>query len=303
MGKKYRLVYALVLIIGIALLAAAFLHGKNLVVLSPKGIIASKERHLMIVATLLMLIVVVPVYILTFLIAWRYRETNRHAKYTPDWDHSPTLESIWWGVPTAIIIALGVLTWTSSHQLDPFKPLSISAKSMTIQVVAMDWKWLFIYPNQHIATVNYVEFPVGTPVDFQITSDAPMNSFWIPQLGGQVYAMSGMTSQLHLAADQVGSYRGSSANISGRGFAGMKFEAKAVSENDFLQWTLMTQQTKNNLSQKGYDDLAKPSENNPPAFYSSVPEGLFDNIMMKYMWPSSSMSHPHTSQPVVQGNP
>jgi cytochrome o ubiquinol oxidase subunit 2 len=303
MGKRYRAILAVVLAVGIVLLAVAFLHGKDLVVLNPKGVIASKERHLMVVSTLLMLIVVIPVYFLTFAIAWRYREGNQKAKYTPDWDHNTVLEFIWWGIPSAIIAALAVLTWNSSHALDPFKPLSSGTKPLTVQVVALDWKWLFIYPEQHIATVNYVEFPVNTPINFQITSDAPMNSFWIPQLGGQIYAMSGMASQLNLQADQIGTYQGSSANISGRGFAGMKFDAKAVSLNNFGQWVLLVQQNKNNLNADEYQKLAQPSENNPVAYYSSTEDSLFNKIIMKYMHPGGSISSAHSIQANSEGRP
>lgn len=288
MGKKYRVLWSLVLFFGVILLATSYLHDKNIAVLNPKGTIASSERQLIFVATLLMLIVVIPVYILTFFIAWKYREGNHRAKYTPDWDHNSALELVWWAIPTAIIAILATLTWKSSHDLDPFKPLSSGVKPLTVQVVAMDWKWLFIYPEQRIAAVNFVEFPVHTPVNFQITSDAPMNSFWIPQLGGQIYAMSGMTSQLHLEADEIGIYDGSSANISGKGFAGMKFKAKAVSSQDFTKWTQFVQQTKKSLSFEEYNKLAKPSENNPVAYYSNAQEGIYDKIVMKYMYPSGS---------------
>src|SRR5476649_775967 len=178
----------------------------TIAVLSPKGQIADKERHLIILATLLMLIVVVPVYVMMFVIAWKYREGNTKARYTPDWDHSNGLEFLWWAIPMAIIAVLSVITFKSSHELDPFKALSSTKPPITIQVVALQWKWLFIYPNQNIASVNYFRMPANTPVDFEITADSPMNSFWIPQLGGQIYAMPGMSTELHLMADGVGKY-------------------------------------------------------------------------------------------------
>jgi cytochrome o ubiquinol oxidase subunit 2 len=243
----------------------------------------------MITATLLMLIVVIPVFVLTAFIAWRYQEGNTKAKYTPDWDHNTILEFTWWALPLLIISILAVVAWRSSHELDPFKPVYAARSPITIQVVALDWKWLFIYPGQNIATVNYVQFPEKTPVNFQITSDAPMNSFWIPSLGGQIYAMSGMSTQLHLIADGVGSYNGVSANISGRGFAGMKFLAVSSTQADFDSWVGSVKQTRNYLGILQYNKLAAPSENNPASYYSSVDTGLYDHILMKFMMPNDEL--------------
>ena len=158
------------------------------------------------------------------------------AKHAPDWEHNYIAEYCWWGVPIVIIVILAVTTWKSSHDLNPFKPIESEKKPLAIQVVALHWKWLFIYPEQGIATVNFVQFPEKTPINFEITSDAPMNSFWIPQLGGQIYAMPAMRSKLHLIANEIGSFRGVSANISGKGFAGMTFTAKSSSEEDFDAW-------------------------------------------------------------------
>jgi cytochrome o ubiquinol oxidase subunit II len=269
----------------VVLLALLFLQSSDIAVLNPKGMIALKERKLIITVTLLMLIVVIPVYILTFIFAWKYREGNAKAKYDPDWDHNHVAESIWWAIPCGIVLVLAIIAWKSSHELDPFKPLVSSTQPIKIQVVALQWKWLFIYPEQNIATVNFIQFPEQTPINFEITADAPMNSFWIPQLGGQIYAMPGMRTKLHLIANAVGSFRGSSANLSGRGFSGMKFIAKACSEADFHQWVESMKQSPNLLSLDEYHQLAMPTEDNPVASYVLKEENLFDWIVMRYMMP------------------
>lgn len=260
----------------------------NMGVFNPKGIIAFAERDLIVTAVLLMLIVVIPVFILLAVFAWRYRASNTRAKYTPDWHNNEILEIVWWTIPTLIIITLGTITWKSSHELDPFKPLVSNVPPVSIQVVALDWKWLFIYPEQGIATVNFVQFPKDTPVNFSITADAPMNSFWIPQLAGQIYAMAGMGTKLHLMASEEGEYAGLSSNYSGAGFSGMKFVAKASSQEEFDTWVNMVRQAPASLSEYEYRELAKKSRNNPVTYYSSVKEGLYDSIIMKYMGPKEN---------------
>ncbi len=282
------------MILNIFLLINILLHGHSIDVLQPKGLIASKERHLMMIAAVLSAVVVVPVFALTAYITLKYREgANKKAKYSPDLDGNRLLEFVWWGVPGVLILILSVITFQSSHQLDPFKSLDSNKKPLTIQVIALQWKWLFIYPQQGIATVNYAQIPVDTPVDFEITSDAPMNSFWIPQLGGQIYAMSGMSTHLHLMASEAGSYKGSSANISGKGFAGMKFNAVASSETEFDNWVQSVKGTFNPLDSYGYNQLAAPSENNRPANYSPAEPGLYNQVMSKYMGPGG---HTHSGE-------
>lgn len=285
MHKRYKYLLLIPLALGVTALIFFFLQSVNATVLNPKGIIAEQERGLFIFALLLSSTIVLPVFGLTFGIAWRYRETNTKAKYTPDWDHNPIIEAIWWLVPLALITILSVVTWKSSHDLDPFKPLNSDVKPLLVQVVALQWKWLFIYPEQGIATVNFVEFPKSTPIDFEITSDAPMNSFWIPQLGGQIYAMSGMSTHLHLMADEAGEYYGSSANISGAGFAGMHFKAKSVTGAEFGGWVDSIKKMHNTLTTGEYLALARPSQNNEPAYYSAVDRKLYNQVVMKYMMP------------------
>lgn len=272
---------AMALVAFIAILTM-LVYGNDISVLNPKGEIADKERNLIIFGTLLSLIIVVPVFTMTFVIAWRYRESNKKAKYRPDWDRSRLFESIWWGVPLLLIIILSSVTWQSSHELDPFKPLESSKEPVRIQAVALQWKWLFIYPEQKIATVNYVRFPEDTPINFEVTADAPMNSFWIPSLGGQIYAMNGMVTKLHLMADQTGEYRGSSANISGRGFSGMKFIAEATSEASYKDWVQRSQRSANSLGIDRYSDLSKPSENNPVEQFALADKNLFDYITHQF---------------------
>ena len=283
--KKYRFAFFLLLLVGVVSAAVWYFHGHNVAVLQPRGPIGQKERQLIIIGGLLALIVVIPVFIMATVIAVKYRESNHRAKYSPEYDHSRVFETLWWGIPIIIIGILSVVAWNSSHALDPYKALAVSQKPITIQVVALDWKWLFFYPQQDIASVNFVQLPVNKPVDFQITSDSVMNSFWIPQLGGQIYAMPGMKTQLHLMADQSGDYNGSSANISGRGFSGMTFTARASTQANFDKWVKMASRSPDPLNQTAYNKLAQPSQNNPVAYYSPVGSSLYDNIMIKYMMP------------------
>jgi cytochrome o ubiquinol oxidase subunit 2 len=249
-------------------------------VLQPEGAIATEERNLIVIASILMLAIVLPVFALTAIISWRYRATNTSAKYLPNWEHNNTEEFIWWAVPCIVIVILAGITWKSSYELDPFKPLP--GKDEVIEVVALDWKWLFIYPRENIATLNYVEFPAGVPIEFRVTSDAPMNSFWIPQLSGQIYAMSGMVTQLHLVADEPGTYAGSSANISGNGFAGMRFAAKAVTLQEFQQWASSTESLPIALDPAAYNELLKPSMNDTVRYYGRVQPGIFNKIFSQY---------------------
>jgi cytochrome o ubiquinol oxidase subunit 2 len=260
----------------------------NVAVLNPKGTVAHDERNLIFFTVFLGIFVLVPVYAMTFWIAWKYREGNKKAKYRPDWDHNVLAEALWWGIPTLIILILSIVTWQTSHSLDPHKPLS-SAEPLKIQVVALDWKWLFIYPEQKIASVNYVQFPVGQPVQFEITSNGPMNSFWIPQLGSQIYAMAGMSTHLNLEATSVGDYRGSSANISGKGFAGMTFTARASSNSEFNEWVAGTQSNSTRLDMKDFKTLAKPSENYPATAYASVTPGLYSKVQAQFQLPGGEL--------------
>ncbi len=273
------------LVLGFIALSAWYMSTHYIAVLDPKGMIGQKERDLIVTSSILMLIVVIPVFVFTLLFAWRYRANNTKAKHTPDWEHNYIAEYCWWGVPLIIIIVLALLTWRSSHELNPFKPLVSDKKPISIQVIALEWKWLFLYPEQGIATVNFIQFPENTPLNFEITSDAPMNSFWIPALGGQIYAMPAMRSKLHLIANKKGVFRGSSSNISGEGFAGMVFTAKSISQEDFDSWVNDVHSSSPPLTMDLYKELAKPSSYDPPHYYVLEESDLFEKVMMKYMHP------------------
>jgi cytochrome o ubiquinol oxidase subunit 2 len=286
MDKKYKYWLFTLLAIGVVVAILMYLFSIDIAVLNPKGMIADKQRELFIIVILLMLIIVIPVFALTIFVCCKYKASNSKAKYTPDWDKNHLLETIWWGFPFLLVVALGIIAWKSCHELDPFNPIKNDTKPMRIQVIALEWKWLFIYPEHHIATVNFLQFPTNTPLDFEITSDAPMNSFWIPQLGGQIYAMPGTRSELHLIAKETGSFNGSSANLSGTGFAGMKFIAKASSEEEFSQWVESVKASSHVLNLGEYQELAKPSSYNPVSSYVLEQKNLFDYTVMKYMTPT-----------------
>jgi cytochrome o ubiquinol oxidase subunit 2 len=281
--KNKKPIIILVALVAVFLLGFFILRGKNLEVLNPKGIIANKERALMFYAGILAVIVILPVFIMTFTIAWKYREGNKNAKYSPDFDHSLIAETTWWLIPIVIIGILSVITWKSTHELDPFKNISSSKPTLNIQVIALQWKWLFIYPGQNIATVNYIDIPKDVPVSFDITADAPMNSFWVPQLGGQMYAMSGMSTHLSLMADSYGDFNGVSSNISGAGFAGMNFIVHSSSQNDFNNWVKSVKQSSNNLTTSAYNQLAQPSSNNAKIYYGNTQNFLYTGVIEKFM--------------------
>ncbi len=252
-------------------------------VINPEGVIALAEKHLMITAFSLMMLIVVPVIVMLITFVWHFRASNTKAKYTPNWHENTLLEIVWWFFPGVIVLALAAITWKSTHDLDPYKPIDTGARPLVVQVVALDWKWLFIYPEQGIASVNLLEFPKGRPLSLSITSDAPMNALWIPQLGGQVYAMAGMSSSLHLLGTTLGDYRGSSSHFSGDGFSEMKFTARVVEEQDFDQWIREVKATNSSLNYSDYEALAEPSEKNPVTLYGTAQPHLYDTILMKYM--------------------
>jgi cytochrome o ubiquinol oxidase subunit II len=236
----------------------------------------------------LMLLVVVPVYVLTFIFSWKYRASNPKADYDPDLVDHKVAEFVWWGLPLVMTLIVAALTWVKTYELDPFKPIESSNKEMTIQVVALQWKWLFIYPEEKVASVNFMQIPKETPIRFEITADAPMNSFWIPDLGGQIYAMPSMKTILNLIANGEGDFRGSSANLSGEGFAGMHFIARASSVEEYQRWIESAKQSGKVLNVEQYRQLAAPSENNEVELYQLKEADLFNAILMKYMHPQSN---------------
>jgi cytochrome o ubiquinol oxidase subunit 2 len=250
--------------------------------LSPSGTIGLGERDLMVRAVFLMLIVVIPVVILSVFVAWHYRASNTHATYTPKGEHSVMEELIWWSIPLEIVLVLSALTWSGTHELDPARAIDSSLPPLTVQVVALPWKWLFIYPEEGVASVNELAIPIHRSVRFEITADAPMNSFWIPALGGQMYAMTGMTTVLNLDAREPGEYPGRSANYSGEGFSQMQFTAKAMTAENYASWIAAARNTQSALSNDAYALLRAPSDAGPVRYFGQV--GVtFADIANSYM--------------------
>ncbi|QFG36537.1 cytochrome ba3 quinol oxidase subunit 2 [Paracoccus pantotrophus] len=257
-------------------------------VLAPAGDVAARQRDLLVISTLLMLLIIVPVMVLTVIFARRYRERNKDADYRPDWDHSTKLEFVIWAAPLLIIITLGALTWVGTHLLDPYRPLDrISAdrplteahEPLPVQVVAMDWKWLFIYPEQGIASVNELAVPVDRPVAFTLTSTSVMNAFYIPAMAGMIYAMPGMETKLNGVFNHPGEYKGIASHYSGHGFSGMHFKAHATDEAGFDAWVEKARATGGTLDRPRYLELEAPSENVPPMSFAEVDPQLFQRIV------------------------
>jgi cytochrome o ubiquinol oxidase subunit 2 len=226
-----------------------------------------------------MLTIVVPVILATIGFAWWFRASNERARYLPNWAFSGHLELIIWAIPTLVITFLGGIAWFGSHELDPYKALASTTKPLEIEVVSLDWKWLFIYPRDGIATVNQLVVPVGTPVHFRLTSSGVMNSFFVPQLGSQIYTMAGMTSQVSLQADKAGDYQGLSAQFSGAGFADMHFNVKVVTADEYAKWIADAKEAGQALDMVSYTKLAKPSRDVRPATYKEVASALFDSVV------------------------
>jgi cytochrome o ubiquinol oxidase subunit 2 len=251
-------------------------------VLYPSGLIASSELSLIYTALLLLIIVVIPVFLLAFFFAWRYRASNIRALYLPEWEHGAMSELVWWAVPIEIVLVLGALTYTSTHELDPHRAIASIEAPLTIQVVALPWQWLFIYPEEGIATLNTLTIPVSRPVHFMITADAPMNSFWIPALGGQIYAMTGMSTTLNLIADHTGTFRGLSANYSGEGFNNMHFVVSALPAPDFNTWATETRTSPGDLTMAEYERIRLPSTSSVPVYYRSVAPDLYSAVLARF---------------------
>lgn len=273
--------------------AATLLSGCDMALMDPKGQIGLEQRSLILTALGLMLIVVIPVIIMVLAFAWKYRATNANAKYTPNWAHSNKIEAVVWTVPVIIVLILATITWKTTHELDPFKPIASDVKPIQVEVISLDWKWLFVYPELGIATVNELAFPVNVPVSFSITSDTVMNSFFIPRLGGQIYAMAGMQTKLHLIANEPGKFDGISGGYSGAGFSGMKFTAIATpTQEEFNQWVEKVRQSPKNLdTMNAFNQLAKPSEFHPVEYFSTVKPDLFREIIGKFVGESMTMQH------------
>jgi cytochrome o ubiquinol oxidase subunit 2 len=275
----------IILSIGIAVLA-----GCTEGVLDPKGPIAAAERQILLNALGIMLAIVIPTILATLGVAAWFRASNSRARYMPEFEYSGRLELLVWAIPAMTVILVGGVAWVGAHDLDPRKPIESTAKPVQVQVVSLDWKWLFIYPEEGIATVNQLTIPVGTPVSFRLTSSGVMNSFFVPQLGSQIYTMAGMVTRLHLQADHPGTYRGLSANFSGGGFADMRFAVDAVPIETFAQWVDATRSAGPVLDAQAYADLVKPSSAVAPFTYRAVAPDLFSGILIAVMGPGDSLS-------------
>src|SRR5215470_13809508 len=287
----------------VPLACSAMLGGCDMVVLRPSGYVAAQQGQLVVISTLLMLLIIVPVIVLTLVFAWHYRASNTKAHYTPDWDHSIQLELVIWAGPLLIIIALGAITWIGTHTLDPFRgltridasrPLSIEAEPLNIEVVALDWKWLFIYPEHGVAVVNELAIPVDIPVHFTITSSSVMNAFYVPAMAGMIYAMPSMATTLHAVINKRGEYEGFSANYSGGGFNNMRFKLLGVSAGEFDSWLQKARASKDELTREAYLELEKPSERAPVRRYGAVTIDLFDLVVNRCV-DSRKMCMRHTA--------
>ncbi len=267
---------------------AVGLSGCDFVVLSPAGDVAAQQRNLVLISTVLMLLIVLPVMALTAFFAWRYRQSNTAARYEPEWDHSTQLELVIWSAPLLIIVCLGAVTWMGTHLLDPYRmlgriasdrPVESSRAPLEVDVVALDWKWLFIYPDYGVAVVNELAAPVDRPINFHITASSVMNSFYVPALAGQIYAMPGMETSLHAVINREGTYKGFSANYSGAGFSGMHFAFEGLSNDGFDAWIAKAKASGNTLGRSDYLELERPSENVPVRRYASVDGDLFKAVL------------------------
>jgi cytochrome o ubiquinol oxidase subunit 2 len=257
--------------------------------LDPQGPVAAANSTILVDSVFIMLAIVVPTIFAILAFAFWFRASNPKAKFQPDFVYSGRVEMVVWAIPALTVILLGGVAWIGSHQLDPAAPVPGTGSPVRIQAVSLDWKWLFIYPDQGIASVNQLTIPVGTPVSLELTSSGVMNSFFVPQLGSQIYTMAGMITRLHLQADHPGTYRGFSAQYSGEGFSDMHFDANAVTDEKFAQWLDAARGAGPELDSKTYADLAKPSAAVAPFTYRSVAPGLFDSIMVSEMQSDDAM--------------
>jgi cytochrome o ubiquinol oxidase subunit 2 len=263
---------------GCALLALTALGGCSEGVMAPQGPVAAAEKIILLNSLGIMLAIVIPTILAILGVAWWFRASNTKARYLPDWEYSGRLEMIVWSIPAMTILLLGGICWVSSHDLDPYKPIPSQAKPLTVQVVSLDWKWLFIYPDQGVASLNWVTVPAGVPVHFYLTSSGVMNSFFVPQLGSQIYTMAHMVSQVQLLADHPGKYDGLSAQFSGSGFPDMRFTVDAVPADQFGAWVAKVRSAGPTLDAKSYAALVEPSSAVAPSTYRAVSPGLFLSV-------------------------
>ncbi|WP_249110112.1 ubiquinol oxidase subunit II [Neokomagataea anthophila] len=265
-------------------LPALMLSGCTVDLLQPAGPIAEMDSKVMILEFVIMLLIVIPTVIATLVFAWKYRASNKQAEYLPTWDHSTKIEIFVWGIPAIIILVLGAISWWSTHAYDPYRPLQTTGnvKPLNIQVVSLDWKWLFIYPDQGIATINQLAVPTNTPLNFEMTSDTVMTSFFIPRLGSMIYVMPGQQTQLHLLASVAGNYLGEASHYSGGGFSDMNFRTLAMDKSGFDAWVEKVKSSSDSLDTVSYPSYAARQVAAPVHYFSHVQPDLFDGIVAKY---------------------
>ncbi len=293
-GHGWLAWYIPLLLAEFAWLITYLIHDKNIALFDSRGLIAHEQRSLIVFTVLTLVAVVVPTLFLLFFTAWKYRESNVKAVHDPSARSSKRVTIITWLVPTITMVIIGLVMWPATRRLEPGKAIASDKAPITIQVVSLRWKWLFLYPDQKIATVNFVQIPKDTPIVFELTADeTPMSSFWIPNLGGQLYSMTSHVNRLNLIGGTLGDYRGSSAELNGAGFTGMKFTTRVSSAEDFNRWVDGVRQSHDVLDTDAYANLLKPSENNPDAFYSAFDDSLYDKVVMKYM--DGHAPHEHTA--------
>lgn len=282
------------------LLLLAGCSAQELGMLNPKGVLTFDERRIMFDTLALMLIVVLPVIIMSLTFVYHYNASHRTRDYKPHWSHSFFLESIWWGIPCVITLIIAIITWKETFRLDPFVRIAgQNQPPMVIQAIALPYKWLFIYPQQNIATVNYVVMPAGQQVEYQLTNDnVPMSAFFIPQIGSQIYTMAGMRSRLHLLANVPGTYQGMNTQYNGFGFSDMHFKTQVVDPDKMQQWFNDVKKSPNRLTEQTYTQLLSPTNGAEPQFFSDVPPNLFNNVLNLYMH-STGPLHPRQNQPNI----
>ena len=264
---------------------APSLAGCDWAVLNPKGPVGAANATILIDSVAIMLAIVIPTIVATLACAWWFRASNARAQYLPDFVYSGRVEMVVWSIPLLTIILLGGVIWIGSHELDTYRPIASASKPTEVQVVSLDWKWLFIYPEQGVASVNELVVPAGTPVRFALTSASVMNAFFVPQLGSMIYTMNGMVTQLNLQADREGDFFGQSAMYSGDGFSGMNFRVRAVSQDGFAAWVSRARQEGPALDKPGYESLSQQSENVQPFTYRSIDPGLFQAVVTQQVPP------------------
>ena len=283
--------------VGAISLAALASAACNRGILDPVGPVGSAEKQIMINSTAIMLAIIIPTRVATIAFAWWFRRGNTRATYRPDWEYSGAIEMVVWAIPALTIMLLGGIAWIGSHDLEPSKPLKSAVPPLKVEVVSLDWKWLFIYPDQGIATVNQLVVPAGTPVTFRLTSATVWNAFFVPQMGTMIYTMPRMTTRLNLQADKPGVYNGLSSHFSGDGFPGMQFQVQALPADQFAMWSQGARGQGLVLDGRGYAELSKPSSYVKPTTYGAVAPGLFDAIVANRA-PPNPVPPPQHNQPV-----